>query len=205
MYHSAKHEKHLDKVRKVMKGAGYSTGGQNHSMKKVAKKVADKEIHKHEKAEHHGKMTKLKTGGVAEGGKSSSRLDKCARGGRPKGSHVHVNVIVPQGKSGMAPGAMPPAAAAPMMPPRPPMAPPAPQGAPSPMGGQPPMRPPGMKKGGKVKPMHEEHGSLSGEGRLDKIKAYGTSVQKKAKGGKVDEDEPEGREIRSKNGRVAVD
>lgn len=203
MLHSAKNDDHLDKVRKLAKSAGYSTGGQNHSMKKIAKKEADAAVHAHEKHEHGGKLTKLKSGGVAEGKESKHRLDKHARGGKTKGSHVHVNVIVPQGKQGMPPMAPPmPQAGAPMgaSPPRAPMAPPAPGGPPGGMANV-SARPPGMKTGGKVL---DGAGSGSGEGRENKAKAYGWT--KKKKGGKVlDGEEPEGGTICSKDGGTCVE
>lgn len=180
MMHSAKHDGHLKKVRHVLKSGGYATGKQNHSVKATAKAEADKEIHKHEEALHGGKLTKLKTGGVAEGDKSHPRMDKCKRGGKGK-HHTNINVIIPQKQGAPAmpmQGAPPPMAAAPAVPPRPPM-PPMAGNAPPP--GSPGMMRP-MKKGGKV--MHEEHGSGSGLGRLDKIKAYGEKPKKKG-GGKI--------------------
>lgn len=187
MLHSAKHDGHLKKVRHVMKSSGYSTGKQNHSVRNTTKAVSKEEaahaIHKHEEAMHKGKpLTKLKSGGCADGGKPHNRLDKKARGGKNKG-HVHVNVIVPQGGKQPipvpmggtpAPGGMAAAAA------RPPV--PAPMGAPA---GMPP-RPPGMKTGGKM--IHEEYGAGSGEGRLantKRQKSYDNSMKKKKEGGYI--------------------
>lgn len=118
--------------------------------------------------------------GRARGGKSGSR-------GHGKKGHTNVNVIVaPPHPPGPPGGMMPP----PGMAPHPPMPPPGaggppgaglppglppggpglPPGAAGPGGppGAPMMKPPGMKVGGLVKA-----GSGSGEGRKDKIKAYG--------------------------------
>jgi hypothetical protein len=190
MLHSVHNSDHLAKVRHVMKSGEYSTGKQNKGVKSAIKKAVEEGVHQHEKHDHPGKkitQLKLKDGGAAHGEKSHERLDKHARGGKTKGSHVHVNVVVPQGgNKPMIPPSMPPAMAPSMPPPRPPM-PPMAGGAP-PMGGAPggmPMRPPGMKKGGAVDKCakggvpHMDAGSLSGEGRLEKIDEYGKSAAKK--------------------------
>ncbi len=176
MLHSASNNDHMGKVRKLAKGAGYKTGGQNHSMKKI--KTA---VHKHEEHMHPGKkLTKLKDGGHAEGKHASKRLDKMARGGPKKGGHkVAVNVIVPQSKGGIAPPMMP--AAGPPAAPRPPMpapAPAAPVAGGAPAGGM--MRP--MKDGGKAAP-HMDAGAGGGKGRLEKAKNEKKFLKGKAKGG----------------------
>lgn len=105
-----------------------------------------------------------------------------AKGGRVKGkTGTHVNVIVaPGGGSGNPapgmPGAMGAGAAGPVTP-RPPVAPPMPPAglgaAPPPGmgGGMPPMR----KRGGRVMTA----GSGTGEGREQKIKAYGSKAKAK--------------------------
>lgn len=136
------------------------------------------------------KKDDLKVEGRATGG----RLDKFARGGRAKhkgGGKTHINILVaPHGGSSPAEGAapsgppgLPPGAGGPPPMMKPPMGPP-PGGPPPGMGGPPPggpppgMKPPGMMfrggrayaKGGKV-PM--KGGAQTGEGRLDKKKAYG--------------------------------
>jgi hypothetical protein len=140
--------------------------------------------------------------GQAKQAKSrGGRLDrKYARGGRAKG-HTHVNVVVaPQGGKEPVPVPVGGGMGAPPMapPPRPPMAPPmgGPPGAGGPPGGGMPMR----AKGGRVpshpkpsypKPKYTktnkgyplDSGSLTGEGRLEKIDAYGS--KKKASGGSV--------------------
>ena len=222
MYHSAKNNNHLKKVRKVIKDSGYSTGGQNHTMKRLAKEEALAAVHKHEKTEHPGKpLTKLKSGGVASGEKAIPRLDKKARGGKTKGSHVHVNVIVPQGAKQPVPVPMgagaPPAGGAPM-PPKPPMPPAGPMGGAP--GGAPgmPMRQPGMKKGGKVDgfksatkenaPSHLTAGAINGIGTMEKQKMYGDHFPKKKNGGSTKikpKSLVDGKEISSKDGRVNVD
>ena len=127
---------HQSKVHNLMRGSGYKVGGRMPGAKGIKKEI-DTEVHKHEKNMHPDmKPTKLKEGGVASVKKSHHRLDKLARGGKPK-HKVNVNII-------HAPAMTPPPA---------PMAPPggmpggAPMDASSPMGGM----PGGMKRGGRTK------------------------------------------------------
>ena len=122
---------------------------------------------------------KAKTQDPISGGKSKARLDRpaYARGGtvgKAKGKGTTVNVVIaPQGSS--SPGGMPVPPAA-MVPP-----PPLPPGVP-PVGGPPaggaPAVPPGLlgrKRGGRVA---YDAGAGSGEGRLEKIKAYGGKAKR---------------------------
>lgn len=154
----------------------YKHGGKVHSDEKEDKALIRAELKKHDKAEekHEDKY--------ASGG---------AVGGKKKSGKTTVNVIVaPQGQQGggatpvpvPVPAGPPPGA----MPPRPPVvaAPPVGLGGaampPPGAGGPPPMMPPrkkggrvalwedGPESGGKIVPM--EAGSLSGPGRLEKIK-----------------------------------
>ena len=196
MYHKAGSTEHLKKVRSVIKGGGYTTGKQNHSVK--SGKLDPAEAIEHESSDDNvvipGKklgVKKLKDGGCAGSGETVKRLDKAARGGpmkpRKATSHVHVNVIVPQGGKQGIPV---PAGAAPMGGSSvSPVAPPphgvpggAPlvgggaQGLPGGPGGMPPGAMGGMKTGGRV--MKETHGAGGGEGRLDKLKAYGEKPKK---------------------------
>jgi hypothetical protein len=204
MLHSAKHNEHIKKVKGVMKGAGYKDGGHN-EIKHVAKEIADKEVHKHEKKEHPGKpLTKLKEGGHAEGKKPHKNLGKYARGGaaKKKESHVHVNVVVPQGKTPMpVPVGQPPMGGGAPKPPMPMGN--APMGAPGASamlpGGAPAPRMPGMKKGGSVSgehvqakysnvPSHMTASSANGIGGLEKQKMYGdhfSKLSKRKSGGKA--------------------
>jgi len=124
--------------------------------------------------------SEYKVGGAV----SAPRLDQFARGGKAKGkghkgTNIKIAVIAPGGKpeDKMAgPGSMPPGMP-PGMPPKMPMAMPPPGAGP---GGPPPGLPPGMppgpmKRGGMVK---MKAGAGTGEGRLDKISAYGKNARK---------------------------
>ena len=162
------HREHVASHKRVHHILGHKRGGK---VKKHNDEAADRKL--------FGKMIKEHEGAEKpEGKKAGGRLDKYARGGKTKGKHGnHVNIAVINGKG--QPDA-PPAMAAPpgglpMPPPKPPMG--GPPGLPPglPPGGPgmapPGMKPPGMmKRGGKV---HMTAGSLTGEGRKQKKKAYG--------------------------------
>lgn len=134
------------------------------------------------KADAHGMaaLKKRKRGGKVEGDAPRHRMDRPHRasGGKVNGKGTKINIIIaPQGGAGAAPGGppMPPPGA--MPPPtaiRPPMGapPPMPPGAPPPGG----MPPPGMMRnsGGRV---HMTAGSGSGDGREEKIRAYGKNAR----------------------------
>lgn len=107
------------------------------------------------------------------GKKSGGRIDKYARGGRTKPGHnTKINIVVAPRGPHPADGAAPPAPGAVPMPMPAGGPPPPPMGGP-PLGAGPPglgPKPPGMMaRGGKVK---MKGGAESGEGRLDKAKAY---------------------------------
>lgn len=163
---------------KLLKDGGHA----GHSDVAADKKLISKMISAHEKTEH----------GV-EGKAKGGRVDKYARGGRTKksskaGTHVNIAVVAPHGRH-PADGALP--GGPPLPPPGGPGLPPGlPPGGP-PMGGPPglppggpPMPPPGMgprppgmmKRGGRVK---MKGGAETGQGRLDKIKAYGKKARSK--------------------------
>lgn len=165
-----------------------AAGGKAHSDEAADKKLIKKMLAQHEKEEMK-----------VEGSLKHQRADKYARGGRTKGKgkgHTQVNiaVVAPHGRHPADAGALP--GGPPMPPPRPPLAggPGLPPGLPpgGPPGGGPPGLPPGlaggpppgmpprppgmMKRGGRVK---MKGGAETGEGRLDKIKAYGKRARGK--------------------------
>lgn len=104
-----------------------------------------------------------KNGEFKVGGAVSSGADKFARGGRAKSKKgTTINIAIMGGNKEQDAPMMPP----PMMMPKPPMAPP-PMGPPP--GGMPTGGLPGMNRGGKVA---MKGGSETGQGRLDKARAY---------------------------------
>lgn len=145
-----------------------------------------------EKAEHSKNPTMRKRADLAE---TLKGMHKAAggpvalkRGGRANGK-MNVNIVIAPGGKDQAPpppmaaGPPPPIPAPPMMPPRPPMGMPMgmPLGAGPPMGGMspgglPPGMPPPMsrKSGGRAQPA----GAGGGEGRLEKIRDYGSNARK---------------------------
>lgn len=165
-------------------------------------KMVKSAVAQHESHDHPGTpKTKLKlaTGGVAAARMDRPGRKK---GGRTPHKHTTNVIIAPQGGGGPPPGGppmmpphppmalppgpppggppgLPPGAGPggpPMPPPRPPMGPPVAAGAP---GGMPPGMPMraaggrvGRARGGKVESIIDD-GAGGGEGRLEKIKAYG--------------------------------
>ncbi len=119
--------------------------------------------------------------------KAARRLDRAgyASGGRvgdKKAKGTTVNVIVAPGHANPAPNApvpppvpsMPPAGAGALPPPPPQLGAPAMMNALQGAGGMPVMR----AKGGPVRYPRMKAGALSGEGRLEKIEAYGKNARK---------------------------
>lgn len=151
-------EKHPGQKKAKERVKGYASGGS------VASPAPAKP-----KALATGGSADIKTSGYASGG----RLDKYARGGKAKGkggkkgAHTKINILVAPKSAGDAAPPMPPealGAAPPPMPPKMPLMPP--PGGPA---GGPPLGGPPMKRGGKV---GMKAGADSGEGRLQKAKAY---------------------------------
>jgi hypothetical protein len=199
----AAHKDH--KVSKHRVGKIMKSGGHAHHDEAADKKLFAGLMHEHESKMHHGK--------------SHSRLDRFARGGRTKAKgHVHINIVnAPHGGSpspmGLTGAAPPPGAMGPPIAPPPGMGgPPFPPPQAGGMG--PPMPPGGMprKSGGRANSKYREGeaskanlkkwaehassnsppkkafakggkvamkaGSFSGEGRLEKKKAYGLPPKK---------------------------
>jgi hypothetical protein len=163
----------------MMGRCGYAKGGAVSDEKQDRGMVA-RGVHEHESALHNGQpKTKLQ---LAGGGAAKSHLAKRARGG--KVTKVQV-IVAPQGGGEKQP--MPVPVPVPQHPPMAgpppgvgaPMPPPGGPGMGAPMGGPPPgappmgMRPPMMRaRGGKVP--HMEAGAMSGPGRIEKAREYGT-------------------------------
>ena len=175
MAHSHHHlrEVHPGRKRAHEFAKHFKRGGKVHDDEAADRKLFGKMIKEHEGAEK------------PEGKKAGGRLDKYARGGAAKkkhGNHVNIAIINGKGHPDAPPAMAAPPGGLPMPPPKPPMG--GPPGLPPglPPGGPgmapPGMKPPGMmkrggrtfKRGGKV---HMTAGSLTGEGRKQKKKAYG--------------------------------
>lgn len=163
-YHA--HREHKANKHRVKHVLGHKRGGAAHSDAAEDRAMIRTAVHKHEAHMH--------------GGKSKTRLDKFARGGKTKGKHhTQVNVIVaphrgPPSAAGAPAGAGPvPPPSLPGGPPKPPMGMP-PGGPMPPPGGPPGMGP--MKRGGRA---YKRGGGIgmtagadSGEGRLQKAHKY---------------------------------
>lgn len=146
-------EKDAGKARAKHLTKGYARGGKAHSDEAQDKKLISKMISAHDR----------KVEGKASGG----RLDKFARGGRTRGTNIKIAIVAPGAEAGARPPMMSfnpvsPGGGPPPMPMPPPGAGP---------GGPPPM----MKRGGKV---GMKAGAETGEGRLQKAKAYGIKAKK---------------------------
>lgn len=169
------HKAGRDRARHILKDGGHGNPS-SHSDEAADKRLFNRMIAQHESKVH--------------GIKAKGRLDKYARGGRTKhGAQVNIAIVTPHGKdkdhdnAAASPAVPPPGAGLAARPPMPPPGamPPPPMGGPPPgMGAMPPpgMRPPGrpFKRGGKV---GMTAGSFTGEGRLQKKKAYGLKPAKK--------------------------
>lgn len=130
-------------------------------------------------ADEHGLAAMRKKrarGGKVDGEPPKARMDRRARGGSVKGKKgTTVNVIV-AGQGQQPPMGAPPPMAVPPRPVAPPPAPPpmAPPGMPP--GGAPPMMPP-RADGGRVSFPKMKAGAGTGEGREEKIRAYGKNAK----------------------------
>lgn len=187
--------KHPGRERAAKLIKSYAKGGKVHSDEREDRVLFKRMIAEHEKGEGE------KTGGRIHGKKAHARMDKRARGGRVKKPAAVVNVMI--GKPSGDTSSVMPMPAGPMPPAGPPMSPPgAMAGLPGP--GGPPIIPrahggrvphlgeaqkrtelmrkqmsnkEGYRKGGRVKSFpHMTAGAVTGEGRLEKIKAYGKNA-----------------------------
>ena len=189
--HSQIRAKQQREAEKRVTGAGYRKGGAIDEGDRQA-------VHKHERNMHKGEpVTKLRRGGIVAGKPIPSRIDRLARGGKPRGGKaVHINVMAsnPQERQmaaqqgmrqGMQMGARAAAARMGGAGPAGPAGPPMPQGpqpvpgmaARPPMaGGAPPMgvRPMGASRGGKAKRPFRKGGMV-------KVRAH----ERRAAGGAV--------------------